>query len=339
MAGQHATARAQDAPGASGGGQPESGFTLIEVLAGLFLTSVVVTVAISFYINLSDSSSRAAEIVRSAIHATSMLDRIARDVGGARLLVKPDETDPLDHPWFFVAENRYGWQGADRIMFVTRAQKARASAYHVSDLAVVAYFTVPEEDESLTLYRWASPGLPLAYRPDFPMLQDDRSQILGEGLKSFAITFLGDDGEWVGEWDSTQIVESSELPFAVEISISMLDNRGGEQDDFLADEESTVYYTRTLALPMRPLDLEAMILAKLEGETAGIAGTDDTDDDTATGECTVGEILAVDANFAQCVAQYDEYAGSGGNGVCGGLLGSQLKPSEVNLPFPMPPCP
>jgi hypothetical protein len=119
----------------------------------------------------------------------------------------------------------------------------------------------------------------------------------------------------------------------------MLDNRGGEQDDFLADEESTVYYTRTLALPMRPLDLEAMILAKLEGETAGIAVTGDTDDDTATGECTVGEILAVDANFAQCVSQYDEYAGSGGNGVCGGLLGSQLSPSDVNLPFPMPPCP
>ena len=37
-----------------------AGFTLIEVLAAVFLTSVVICVAVSFYINLSDHSTRAA---------------------------------------------------------------------------------------------------------------------------------------------------------------------------------------------------------------------------------------------------------------------------------------
>ena len=79
-----------------------SGFTLIEVLGAVFLTGVVLAVAVSLQVNLSEQSERAIEVMRVDLTASAVLDRVARDVSGASLLVRPsEETDPNLHPWFF----------------------------------------------------------------------------------------------------------------------------------------------------------------------------------------------------------------------------------------------
>ena len=84
------------------------GFTLIEVLAAVFLTAVVMTIAITFFTDLSDATDAATRKARRGRQALAVVDRVARDLEAAYLRTKPEEVDPLFHPWFFVGTNRTG---------------------------------------------------------------------------------------------------------------------------------------------------------------------------------------------------------------------------------------
>ena len=247
------------------------GFTLLEVLAAIFLTSIISAFVVGFYINISDSSSRATKIMREAITATAILNRIARDLDAASLIVKPEEADPLDHPWYFVAESDRSFDGSDRIRFISRSHTPLAGSTHTSDLIQVAYQVVSEEDDSLSLYRWTLPSLPEGYDPSFPRIDDEGSFIVAEGLASLELFFMTPDGEWVDVWDSTQIERSGELPMAVLIDLSLLPDEIYEDQE----EDDWRHYTRQINLRIRPLNLEQMALAKQEAlvqAAGGLAG-------------------------------------------------------------------
>lgn len=246
-------------------------FTMIEVMAAILLTSIVITAAVAFYVNLSDASNRATVTMRRKLHAHTLLERLGGEIQNAAMLVKPEALDPLRHPWFFVAESQHSFDGSDRIKFISRSHSPRVTAYHSSDLAHIVYFTVAEEDETYTLYRWLSPTLPLEYDPSYPSPDDDRSLVVTEGLRDFSLRFLGPDGEWVEEWDSTQLVHSSELPRAVEIRVRMYDEAMASDDELDLEEDDTGFFTRVVTLPTPPIDLEAMIEAKLAAEAEALA--------------------------------------------------------------------
>lgn len=77
-------------------GRP-SGFTLLEVLAVVMLTAVVIGMALDFYLDLSRDTLRATHFTRDIRRATAILDRVARDFQRTVLLAKaPSEDDPLD---------------------------------------------------------------------------------------------------------------------------------------------------------------------------------------------------------------------------------------------------
>lgn len=257
---------------------PRSGFTLIEVLGAILLTSVVLTVAVGFFINLSDSSTRAVESMRDKLRATTVLERIARDLSGATLLARAQDTDPLAHPWYFTASSQHAFAGSDTLRFISRSQRPKVSAYHASDLAQIAYFTAPAEDGTYTLYRWSAPSLPLSYDPVPPGPDDPRSFVLAEGLSNFIVRFRNGEGEWLDEWDSTQLVDSGALPIAVEVSVSIAPENA---DDELFDPETEPhFYARQVVLHQRPLDLAKMIEETVQaGLAAGAAG-----DGTTSGE-------------------------------------------------------
>jgi prepilin-type N-terminal cleavage/methylation domain-containing protein len=92
-----------------------NGFTLIEVLAVVFLTAILFGAAVNYYVELSTRSNHAAETTRQWRHATALLDRVAADLERAYLVRKPEERDPLDHPWLFLAETRYAEEGGRAI--------------------------------------------------------------------------------------------------------------------------------------------------------------------------------------------------------------------------------
>lgn len=256
-------------------------FTLIEVLAVVLLTAVVIGAALSFYVNLSRASTRAADGTRSLRRATAILDRVARDYERVVLVGKPAETDPLDHPWIFLGETRRGSSASDRLKFVTWGHVPRTTATRESDLEVVGYSVREAEDgESIQILRWSSPTLPESLDREVPDDEDEGAVLLADGLAGFGVTFIDELGESLSAWDSSSLVQSGQLPVAVEIEVAL-----ANADDPEAESET---FRRRVLLPLRPLDLEELL-----DPTAAVGGgsgedeegeDEEGDEDTACSE-------------------------------------------------------
>jgi prepilin-type N-terminal cleavage/methylation domain-containing protein len=232
-----------------------AGFTLIEVLAVMFLTALVLGVALNVYVDLSNDSRRASEATRGVRRAASLLDRLARDFESTVLVRKPEETDPLVHPWIFVADSRHSETGADRVKFVMRRPADARAGDGVSDLAMVCYELRPgPHGDDFELVRWSQPGLPEALDREFPPADDPNALLLADGIAGFALRFLGEDGEWVTEWDSSQLLDSSALPLAVEIELQL-----ATWDPATEQMQVSPTYLRRALLPVRPLDLATLL--------------------------------------------------------------------------------
>jgi type II secretory pathway pseudopilin PulG len=266
-------------------------FTLIEVLAAVFLTAVVMTVAIAFSVNLNDSADAAAQKARQGRQALAVLDRVARDLEGAYLLSKPESLDPLGNPWIFVADSQTGDSASDRLQFVTRSYRPSNPLEHGSDLAVVSYLLHASPDApGFDLLRSVSPGLPAGQNREFPSASDEAFILLAEGIDHFGLRFMSADFEWFEAWDSTQLEQSSALPRAAEIAIAYLPKLPPDADAFedfgridLAKGE-TPLYERQVRLPLEAIDLDSMLAAALETEDAEGTpttpqGDEDLDDD------------------------------------------------------------
>jgi prepilin-type N-terminal cleavage/methylation domain-containing protein len=310
-------------------GMRGAGFTLIEVLAAVFLTSVVLALAMAVYLNLSSAVDAARDRVRESRHALAILDRVARDLQTAYLLEKPLELDPLFHPWLFLAESHTQSQGSDRLKFITRSHRPRNPMGHGSDLAVVSYVLEHGDDGHYALTRSLSPGLPEGLDREFPASDDSLSNVVAEGLSSFGVRFMTDEQEWVDEWDSSLIVESGSLPLAAEIDLALAPP-DAEQDDFgefgSLDEDDLDHFKRRVLLPMRPVSLELQMLAASTSALGAAAEEDDDDDDDdedddggggggssqdATG-MTVGQCLDTDTTLRDALlAQFGSFGDLG----------------------------
>jgi prepilin-type N-terminal cleavage/methylation domain-containing protein len=245
-----------------------AGFTLIEVLAVVLLTGIVLGVALDFYVDLSRASQRAVDHTRNTRRVSAVLDRITQDLEAVVLVKKPDAVDPLSHPWIFRAESRLSEIGADRIKFVTRNHDPHRTAVAESDLAVVSWVLRRDEEGALALWRAESPWLPGILDREFPEAGDPRELLVTDRLAAFGVLLLDDAQVPVAQWDSSLLVDSSELPTIVEVRLAMLDKEGEEEQQPL--EEASLY-RRQIRLPVRPIDLEAM-LAPTEEEEAGEEG-------------------------------------------------------------------
>jgi prepilin-type N-terminal cleavage/methylation domain-containing protein len=225
------------------------GFTLIEVLAVMLLTGIVISVAANFYLDLSRASRGALERAQRARRAAVLLDRVAHDLEATVLVRKPDELDPLANPWLFLAEGDESDAGAQRLKFVSRGRHPRSPDLPESDLEMVAWLIEPGAHRDLELRRWSSPALPPGLDRSFPRADD--SDLVAGGIADFGVRLEDAKGEWVTRWDSSTIAESSQLPVSAEISVTLF-----KQPD--SDERDGPYVRRVL-LPLRPLDLQQQL--------------------------------------------------------------------------------
>ena len=236
-----------------------AGFTLIEVLAVVLLTGLVVGIALDFYLDLSRASQRAAEQTRGTRRAASLLDRIARDFAGTVFVKKPKELDPLAHPWIFYAESRGSRLGADRVKFMTRNHDPQRTSLPESDLALVSYVLRRNEAGGLELWRSETPGLPETLDREFSAAPREGEALLAEDVAAFGVSFLDAALKPTSSWDSSGMIDKSELPAGVEIHLAM---KVPGQD--LPLEELAIHRRRVMFL-VRPLDLAAL----LSGEASG----------------------------------------------------------------------
>ncbi len=253
-----------------------AGFTLLEMLGAILLLGIVVTTTTSFYIQLSRESNRAAAGTRDVRRSAAVLDRIARELEGTVLVVKPGPVDPLEHPWIFLGERVADGEGSDHLKFITRANRPRSSAGHASDLAVVTYALRDDGGGSGELVRWTSPQLPEALDRTIPDREDDGAQVLVEDVASFGVRFLAETGEWRDAWDSSSLVDSSRLPLAAELQLALAPAGRDAQAAGPAPE----VLRRQVVLPMRPIDLQEL----LTPEDAQGAGGDDEDEEGDDGD-------------------------------------------------------
>lgn len=238
-------------------------FTLIEMLVVVLFTGLVLSFAANFYLDISVASQAALERTVGLRRATSVLDRVTRDLEAASLIKKPDAVDPLEHPWLFLAEASGRGVGADRLKFQARNHRPRAALGHESDLMVIAYWLAPAEDgESLDLLRWTSPQLPESLDRSFPRRDDPGVEVLASEVAVFGVRLQDDSGAWVDVWDSSTLVRSSQLPIAAEVSVALLPEQPEPEE--LAPEPP-VPYQRSVLMALRPLDLEETLGAEAEG--------------------------------------------------------------------------
>jgi prepilin-type N-terminal cleavage/methylation domain-containing protein len=259
------------------------GFTLLEMIAVIVLLGLVFTAMGMFFRDAIGPTTTAPDQNEATRRGLLLISRIARDLEGATLVEKPEEVDPLEHPWLFLAEARRSREGADRLKFDMRG--APSDAPHATDLAVVAYFTEPGDDGDLRLVRWSSPALPESLDRSLPSSNDEGSHVLANGLTRFAVSFVDEDGATTPSWDSTTLERSGKLPISAAITLALADET--------APEGERVFERRVL-MPIRPIDLEKTL--------SGESGEEDEDEeDEEDEECvTVGE--CVDANAASFAA-------------------------------------
>jgi prepilin-type N-terminal cleavage/methylation domain-containing protein len=283
------------------------GFTLIEVMGVILVTAMVIGFATDYYIDLSRATARASENTRAIRHATALLDRVGRDFESAVLVTKPPEVDPLAHPWLFVAESQISASGSDHIKFVTRNFQPRRSAEHESDLTVVAYSVRSSEDgDHLELYRWTATQLPESLDRSFPSEEDEASVLLAEGLLEFSVKFYSDEAGESDNWDSTTMLQSGMLPTSVEITAAIASPDADDPDE-------VPRYRKTVLLPMRPLDMAAMLAPEIAGVNDG--ELDDEDDAEGEGknaeEPTMADCFnfnAIDPESAKAYSAFSEFA-------------------------------
>jgi hypothetical protein len=124
----------------------------------------------------------------------------------------------------------------------------------------VGYALHRDEEGGLTLWRSEAPWLPGQFDREFPAAGDESEMPLADGVAAFGIALFDDNMQPQTRWDSSTMVDSSELPRFVEIRLAMADP--GEEVPL---EELPLHLRRVL-LQARPLDLEAM-LAPAEAES------------------------------------------------------------------------
>jgi len=272
-------------------------FTLIEMLVVVLFTGLVLTFAANFYLDISVASRAALERTVDVRRATTVLDRVTRDLEAAVLVKKPEAVDPLDHPWVFLAEASGRGSGADRIKFQARNHRPRAALGHESDLVTIAYWLAPAEDgETIELLRWISPQLPESLDRGFPRRDDPGVEVLASHVAAFGVRLQDQAGAWSDTWDSSTLVRSSELPVAAEVSVALLS--GDLESDELEPEPPAPYH-RAVLFALRPLDLEETL--------AGEASEEEEEDETAC--VTVSECIARNqASVAQFLARNPGFA-------------------------------
>jgi prepilin-type N-terminal cleavage/methylation domain-containing protein len=266
------------------------GFTLIEIMAVVAMIGFVFFVALNFYTELARATTRASDYTRDVRRASAILDRVARDVEGAFLMVKPPEMDPIAFPWIFLGETRLGGDTSDRLKFITRNHDATRTEGPETNIATVAYITESADDDSVSLYRWSSPRLPESLDKNFPRESDEGTYLIAEHLRYFGFQFVAEAEEGSTEsvrteWDSSTLLESSSLPLAVEIQVSLMPS------DDEAEEEPPVYRRRVL-IPVRPIDLAALLDPNnpLSGGDAGEDSESEEEEEEGGGNCVAGSM-------------------------------------------------
>ena len=253
------------------------GFTLIEVLVALVITALVLAMVYSSYSAVMRTRERVTNATDLDMTARLVLTRMSREIETAFLVKKaPDAPPESRYTLFKGSQNDIGRRPADKISFTCFAHTKRGVDAKESDQAIISY-EVQElasdedgrdrEEPTLGLIRREWRRIP---PPGETQSAEPRPIPLVEDLQGFRLRFRDDEGEWQESWDSTDLRTLDQLPTAVEITLTLRDERGRDHD-----------FVTVTSPKIKPIDRSQ--LAPAQGETQIESSTPPTDD-SATGE-------------------------------------------------------
>lgn len=226
------------------------GFTLLEMLIAVAVTALLVTVTVQAYLGITAAQERAGAGLDRNRAADVFLDRFERELSAALLIVPAKDEQRRDHPYVFVGTANLAESGdADGVRFVTTNPARPAGALRGSGLRLVEYATESTLDFGIQLLRHEQP---LAEGRWADPAGSDASVVLDE-VASFGLSFQREDtGTWHEAWDSTDVAFLDDLPARVEVKLTLYEPT--PEGDWVEGDE----HERTVELPVRPIDIEAL---------------------------------------------------------------------------------
>jgi len=183
------------------------------------------------------------------------------------VLLRPSaDVLPEENPWQFFSEGG-GELGAQGFRFVTQNGPLSNTAEHASSWVEVAYFLEEDSDGGLVLWRWISPRPPSSIDRGLPDSGDEGAMRIVTGVADFGVRFQTSLGDWADEWDSSFMPPKEALPEGAEIALALYrPARQGETEDDTFEVAGQAYKRRVM-MPMRPIDLAALIQAGLDEDS------------------------------------------------------------------------
>jgi general secretion pathway protein J len=243
------------------------GFTMLEIMIALVITSLVLSMVYSSFSAVMGTRERVGTMSELNMTARLILTRMSREIESAFIAPGTEEIDSDSRYTIFEGtQNFIENRPADRVSFTAFAHTKRGIDADESDQTLISYDVealVEEgsEEEQLALIRRESRRLT---PPGKKELHKPRAIPLAENIQGLRLRYLDPGGAWAEEWDSTKSDTLDLLPAAVEITLTLRDERNFDYDYV------TVVKTRIEPFDRRPIVAQ-------EGETS-------VDDETGEGE-------------------------------------------------------
>lgn len=189
------------------------GFTIIEVLVAIVITSVVAGVLYGSYLGslrIIHGSHKGIEQLNMARH---ILGRISADLGSAFL------RGYREYLVFVGVDGGDEEFGADTVTCIVAGHARSERDAAESELCEVSYFLEQGPEDEIYVVRREDPTL------DQDPFSGGEMQVVGEGVRSLDFEYY--DGEsWMGSWDSR---EGNVLPLATRITVTLRSEEKGEE--------------------------------------------------------------------------------------------------------------
>lgn len=198
-----------------------AGFTLLEVMiatAVFAMISAMLWYSFAQTFNAIDRVRADSDMYRQARQVTS---RVPGELAGAFL---PTITSPTSQVKYeFIAEDD---GDTDRVRFISIAHTKLYRDVNEGDQAEIEYFTETDTKHP-GLYRILRRADPV---PDDEPDEGGSTYVIAEAVKEFNLSFYDANKDaWVDYWDTTKIEHNARLPYAVRLTLTLVDSTGEER--------------------------------------------------------------------------------------------------------------
>lgn len=195
-----------------------NGFTLIEVLVALAITSVLTLILYASFSGLTGSSNALESYSLKNRQAVLFLNQMSNDMAGAFY------SSALSYADFILTERNMAGENISQISFSCFSQQLIDIHRTATDIIKVTYRPEIDDEGNLFILREVQPNLQI------PEYEETLTERVLTGISSFSINALTGEDTSDTEWDSRNKMK---LPERIRVSVTFSDSRALSEEFFL----------------------------------------------------------------------------------------------------------